>query len=317
MQLFGRRPYWAARFGTAEFLPRSRAEMDALGWDSCDIVLVTGDAYVDHPAFGMALIGRLLEAQGFRVGILAQPDWRDDDAFEALGPPNLMFGVTAGNMDSLVNHYTSDRKPRSDDAYTAGGEAGARPNRATILYTQRCKQAYPGVPVVIGGIEASLRRIAHYDYWSDKVRRSILLDAGADLLVYGNGERQVVEIAHRLGRGESIDDVIDVRGTASKRRAVPAGYTELDSQQLDDDRPAGPEGERLVQLRRHALGQPRERTVVRMPSFEAVRADDSLYAHASRILHTEANPHNARALVQRHGRAELWITPPAEPLTGA
>ncbi|TIU79279.1 MAG: YgiQ family radical SAM protein, partial [Mesorhizobium sp.] len=168
----------------APFLPMSRAEMAALGWDECDIVLVTGDAYVDHPSFGMAIIGRLLESQGFRVGIISQPDWQSAEPFKALGRPRLFFGVTGGNLDSMVNRYTSDRKLRHDDAYTAGGEGGKRPDRCTIVYTQRCRGAYKDVPIVLGGIEASLRRIAHYDYWSDKVRRSILADAKADLLIY-------------------------------------------------------------------------------------------------------------------------------------
>ena len=176
----GHRPYWAKRFGVAKFLPTSRAEMDALGWDSCDIVIVTGDAYVDHPSFGMAVIGRTLEAQGFRVGIIAQPDWQSAEPFKALGAPNLFFGVTAGNMDSMINRYTADKRARSDDAYTAGGLAGARPDRCSLVYTQRLREAYGEVPIVLGGIEASLRRIAHYDYWQDKVRRAILVDAQAD-----------------------------------------------------------------------------------------------------------------------------------------
>ena len=184
--LFARRPYWAARFGIAPFLPMSRAEMDTLGWDCCDIILVTGDAYVDHPSFGMAIIGRLLEAHGFRVGIIAQPDWSSAEPFRALGQPNLFFGITAGNMDSMVNRYTADRRLRHNDAYTPHDEGGKRPDRAVIVYSQRCREAYPTAPLVIGGIEASLRRIAHYDYWSDQVRRSILLDAKADLLLYGN-----------------------------------------------------------------------------------------------------------------------------------
>ncbi|PKO25000.1 MAG: YgiQ family radical SAM protein, partial [Betaproteobacteria bacterium HGW-Betaproteobacteria-8] len=171
------RPYWAKRFGTAPVLPMSRAEMDALGWDSCDIILVTGDAYIDHPSFGMALVGRLLEAQGFRVGIIAQPDWQSAEPFKKLGKPNLYFGITAGNMDSMVNRYTADRKIRSDDAYTPNAEGGKRPDRAVLVYSQRCREAYPDVPLVIGSIEASLRRIAHYDYWSDKVRRSVLVDS--------------------------------------------------------------------------------------------------------------------------------------------
>jgi uncharacterized radical SAM protein YgiQ len=340
--LFGYRPYWAKRFGIAPFLPRTRAEMDALGWDSCDVIVVTGDAYVDHPAFGAAVIGRLLEAHGFRVGILDQPDWRTTAPFAALGAPNLMFGVTAGNMDSLVNHFTSDKKPRSDDAYTPGGEAGKRPDRACIVYAQRCREAFPNAPIVIGGIEASLRRIAHYDYWSDKVRRSVLLDSGADLLVYGNGERQIVEIAHRLGRREPIENIADVRGTALRVRALPEGFLTIDSRSVDAPGPIEPHKDpyamepeaakdgscapeptvgdatpTLVALRTKPSRHPRNKTAVRMPSYEDVRRDPVLYAHASRILHTESNPHNARALVQRHGTIDVLIHPPPLPLTTA
>ncbi|HFD80988.1 MAG TPA: YgiQ family radical SAM protein [Gammaproteobacteria bacterium] len=328
--LFSYRPYWASRFGTAPVLPMSRAEMDDLGWDACDIILVTGDAYVDHPSFGMAVIGRVLEAQGFRVGIIAQPDWRRVDDFLELGPPNLFFGVTAGNMDSMVNRYTSDRKKRSDDAYTPGGEGGRRPDRSVLVYAQRCREACPEVPLVIGGIEASLRRVAHYDYWSDKVRRSILVDAKADLLVYGNGERQVVEIAHRLAAGEAVSQLTDIRGTALLRRELPAGWTGIDSQTLETPGPvetvsspysdpaAAPcsgvaAGETVVSVRRPRAE--RSRTFIRMPSWEAVRRDPVLYAHASRVLHLETNPGNARALVQRHGDRELWLNPPALPLS--
>ena len=201
----------------APFLPMSRAEMDALGWDACDIVLVTGDAYVDHPSFGMAIIGRLLEAQGFRVGIISQPDWHSADPFKALGKPKVFFGVTGGNMDSMVNRYTADRRIRSDDAYTAGGEGGKRPDRCTVVYAQRCREAFKDVPIVLGGIEASLRRIAHYDYWSDKVRRSVLADAKADLLLYGNAERAVVEVAQPSCRRRSAARARRHQG----RRAVP------------------------------------------------------------------------------------------------
>ena len=201
--------------------------MDALGWDSCDIVIVTGDAYVDHPSFGMAVIGRVLEAQGFRVGIIAQPDWQSAEPFKALGKPNLFFGVAAGNMDSMINRYTADRKIRSDDAYTPGGAADKRPDRATLVYTQRCKEAWPSVPVVIGGIEASLRRIAHYDYWQDKVRRSILVDSKADLLLYGNAERAIVEVAHRLAARQPVDSLTDIRGTAFMVRGPRPGWFEL------------------------------------------------------------------------------------------
>src|SRR5262249_37388929 len=221
--LFSYRPYWAHRFGTAPFLPMSRPEMDAVGWDDCDIVLVTGDAYVDHPRFGMAIIGRLLEAHGFRVGIIAQPDWRSAEPFAALGRPTLFFGITGGNMDSMVNRYTADRRLRHNDSYTPNGEGGRRPDRAVIVYAQRCPQAFRDVLIVLGGIESSLRRIAHYDYWSDKVRRSILADAKADVLLYGNAERAVVEVAHRLAKngakasaqcGTAISDLDDIRGVA-------------------------------------------------------------------------------------------------------
>lgn len=227
--LFSYRKHWAARFGVAPVLPMSRAEMDELGWESCDVVIVTGDAYVDHPSFGMSIIGRLLEAQGFRVGLIAQPDWRSAEPFLELGRPNLFFGITAGNMDSMVNRYTADRRIRSDDAYTPGGVGGKRPDRSVIVYAQRAREAFGDVPIVIGGIEASLRRTAHFDYWSEKIRRSILLDARADLLVYGNAERQIVEIAHRLAAGETVDTLTDIRGTAFVRKAPPDGWFEIDS----------------------------------------------------------------------------------------
>ena len=217
-----------ARTAAAPFLPMNRAEMDALGWDRCDVIVVSGDAYVDHPSFGMAIIGRVLEAAGFRVGIIAQPAWRDAEAFRALGEPRLFFGVTGGNMDSMVNRYTADRRVRSDDAYTPGGVSGARPDRAVIVYAQRLREAFPHAPIVIGGIEASLRRIAHFDYWSERVRRSVLIDAQADLLVFGNAERQVLEIARRLDAGERIGAITDLRGTAFVRTAVPAGWIEID-----------------------------------------------------------------------------------------
>ncbi len=225
--------YWAECYGRSPFLPMSRTEMDQLGWDSCDIIVVTGDAYVDHPSFGMAIVGRLLEAQGFRVGIISQPEWHSADPFKALGKPNLFFGVTAGNMDSMINRYTADRKIRSDDAYSPGDVGGLRPDRCSIVYSQRCREAYPDVPLVIGGIEASLRRIAHYDYWQDKVRRSILADAKADLLVYGNGERAIVEIAHRLSRGETIESITDVRGTGYLISDLPTDWTVIDSTNVD------------------------------------------------------------------------------------
>lgn len=215
------RPYWAKRFGIAPFLPMSQKAMDDLGWDSCDVILVTGDAYIDHPSFGMALVGRLLEAQGFRVGIISQPYWQSAAAFRILGRPNLYFGVTAGNMDSMVNRYTADRRIRSDDAYTPGGVPGRRPDRAVLVYAQRCREAYPDATIVLGGIEASLRRIAHYDYWSEQVRRSVLVDSKADILLYGNAERALVELTHRLAAGISINTIRDLRGTAF---LVPQGW---------------------------------------------------------------------------------------------
>ncbi|MGJ7572515.1 YgiQ family radical SAM protein [Variovorax sp. RB2P76] len=376
------RKYWAARFGTAKFLPTSRKEMDALGWDSCDIIVVTGDAYVDHPSFGMSVIGRMLEAQGFRVGIIAQPDWQSAEPFKALGKPNLFFGVTAGNMDSMINRYTADRKIRSDDAYTPGDVGGSRPDRAAIVYSQRCKEAWNDVPIILGGIEGSLRRIAHYDYWSDKVRRSIVVDAKCDLLLYGNAERAIVEIAHRLAAKEPVQQITDVRGTAYVRRETPEGWFEINSTSVDEPgrveahvnpylmvsdqakangatcakedeaeavakaaeaaalggpvpgMPAMPASvvnpaiKPLTFMPNPALASrakikvpPRDRSVIRLPSYEQVRSDPVLYAHANRVLHLETNPGNARALVQAHGEGatarDVWINPPPIPLTTA
>jgi uncharacterized radical SAM protein YgiQ len=284
----------------APFLPMTRAEMERLGWDACDIVLVTGDAYVDHPSFGMAIIGRLLEAQGFRVGIISQPDWQSAEPFKALGKPKLFFGVTGGNMDSMVNRYTADRRLRHDDAYTPNGEGGRRPDRCSIVYAQRCREAFKDVPIVLGGIEASLRRIAHFDYWSEKVRRSILADAKADLLLYGNAERAVVEVAHRLANGEAPRELTDIRGVALFRR-VPEDYTELHADDLD----SADEG-----AARHAGN-----VVIRLPAYEQAEQDKEAYARASRVLHRESNPGNARPLVQRHGDRDLWLNAPPIPLT--
>lgn len=371
------RKYWAARFGTAKFLPTSRAEMDALGWDSCDIIVVTGDAYVDHPSFGMAVIGRMLEAQGFRVGIIAQPEWHSADPFRVLGKPNLFFGVTAGNMDSMINRYTADHKIRSDDAYTPGDVGGKRPDRAALVYSQRCREAYKDVPIILGGIEGSLRRIAHYDYWSDKVRRSVVVDAKCDLLLYGNAERAIVEIAHRLAAREPVSSITDVRGTAFIRRSgdeSAQGWFEIDSTSVDTPgrveahvnpylmisdqaREQGASCARedeaaevaakaetagsaanpaikpltfvanpnLPSTLHTAQGKikvpPRDRSVIRLPSYEQVKSDAVLYAHANRVLHLETNPGNARALVQAHGEGatarDVWITPPPIPLTTA
>jgi uncharacterized radical SAM protein YgiQ len=351
------RKYWAHRFGPAPFLPMSRKEMDALGWDSCDVILVTGDAYVDHPSFGMAVIGRVLEAQGFRVGLIAQPDWHSAEAFRALGKPNLFWGVTAGNMDSMINRYTADRKLRSDDAYTPGDVGGKRPDRAAIVYSQRCREAYKDVPLILGGIEGSLRRIAHYDYWSEKVRHSIVLDSKCDLLLYGNAERALVEIAHRLAARVPVEEITDVRGTAFVRRSTPEGWFEIDSTSVDtpgrvEDHvnpyltiadqakaqgtscakegsslppPLGEGGAGGDAASEHPLqfvSNPRvklnrDRTVIRLPAYEAVKSDPVLYAHANRVLHLETNPGNARALVQAHGERDVWLNPPPIPLTTA
>ena len=370
------RPYWAKRFGTAPFLPMSRAEMEKLGWDSCDIILVTGDAYVDHPSFGMAVIGRTLEAQGFRVGIIAQPDWQSAEPFKVLGKPNLFWGVTAGNMDSMINRYTADRKIRSDDAYTPGDVGGKRPDRAAIVYSQRCREAYKDVPIILGGIEGSLRRIAHYDYWSDKVRRSIVVDSKCDLLLYGNAERALVEVAHRIAAREPVEKITDVRGTAFVRRPDDEsgkGWFEIDSTTVDEPGPVEAHINPYMTTSEQAAAQgascskeeggatdsgaasacgtgasgqndpnpviapiqfvanpalksrlkvpPREKTVIRLPSYEQVKSDPVLYAHANRVLHLETNPGNARALVQAHGEGvtarDVWINPPPIPLTTA
>jgi uncharacterized radical SAM protein YgiQ len=348
--LFSWRRHWAHRFGTAPFLPISRDEMDLLGWDACDILLVTGDAYVDHPSFGMAIVGRLLEAQGFRVGIIAQPDWTSADPFTVLGAPTLFIGVTAGNMDSMVNRYTADRRLRHNDSYTPGDEGGRRPDRASIVYAQRCREAFKDTPIILGGIEASLRRVAHYDYWSDTVRRSLLMDAKADLLVYGNAERAIVEIAHRAARGEHPRTMTDIRGTALIRPLMPEGAPEgwavIDSSTVDtpgpveaptnpyadtgerDGRTAGmcqdggddsaaPAGPAEPDTAPPPAPPANRGSVVRLPAYEAVKTDPVLYAHASRVVHLESNPGNARALVQRHGDREIWINPPPWPLTTA
>ncbi len=340
----------------APFLPMSRKEMKQLGWDSCDIIIVTGDAYVDHPSFGMAVIGRMLEVQGFRVGIIAQPDWHSKDAFMELGKPNLYFGVTAGNMDSMINRYTAERRLRHDDAYTPNDEGGKRPDRAVAAYTQRCKEAYKGIPVIIGGIEASLRRIAHYDYWSDKVRQSVLFDAKADLLIYGNAERPLIEISHRIAQGDDIKTITDVRGSAFLTNSALPGWTGIDSRSVDkpgkidpiyspyqdlsekcdtakDESDAADEASditktaQVIQMTPHK-GTPQEErekrweekakawstTYINLPTFEQVKENKMLYAHASRIFHQEVNPTSAKALMQKHGSRAIWLNPPATPL---
>ncbi len=346
--LFDYPKYWAECYGTAPFLPTSRKEMDELGWDSCDIILVTGDAYVDHPSFGMAVIGRMLESQGFRVGIIAQPQWHSKDAFMALGKPNLYFGVTAGNMDSMINRYTAERRIRHDDAYTPNNEGGKRPDRAVLVYSQRCKEAFKDVPVVIGGIEASLRRIAHFDYWSEKVRRSILFDAKADILIYGNAERPLVEVSHRIARGEEIKDITDIRGTAFLAKQALPGWHGIDSRSIDkpgkidpivspyqeitptscdenkaesDDATDVTKAAQPVQIADYRnkswadKKKPWLTTYINLPTFEQVKDNKMLYAHASRIFHQEVNPGSAKPLVQKHGDRIIWLNPPAYPLS--
>ena len=342
-KLYAQPKYWPECFGTAPYLPMSREEMDALGWDSCDIIIVTADAYVDHPSLGMAVVGRVLEAQGYRVGIISQPNWSSAEAFKQLGQPNLFFGVTAGNMDSLINRFTADLRKRSDDAYTPGGVAGKRPDRSVIVYSQRCREAYYDTPIVIGGIEASLRRIAQYDYWSDAVRRSVLIDSNADILLFGNSERALVELAHRVAAGESIADLWQLRGTAIVKKELPAHWTEIDSTRIDwpakIDQIPNPYDfhSRSAQQRQDTDAEAKEPAVstlriiplplqrkvefdpqtsyIRLPSFNKVTNDPALYAHASRILHQEANPYNAKTLVQKHGTQEVWVNPPPIPLT--
>jgi uncharacterized radical SAM protein YgiQ len=297
------------------FLPMTPAEVAARGWEAVDVVFVTGDAYVDHPSFAMALLGRVLEAEGFRVAILSQPDWHSCDAWRTFGRPRLCYAVSAGNMDSMLNHYTANRKVRNDDAYSPGGEIGRRPDRATLAYCQRAREAYKGVPIIAGGVEASLRRLAHYDYWSDKVRRSILLDAKPDLLVFGMGERPLVEIVQRLAAGQSVRDMRDIRGVAYRLGASETGR--------------GGEGERGRQgdlesaddLRRDGLPVspspplPLSPSSVLLPSFEEVSADKAAFATMTRMIHGETNPFNARPLVQHHGREAVVTNPPAWPLS--
>jgi uncharacterized radical SAM protein YgiQ len=267
--------------GAHAVLPTTAAEMHQRGWDAVDVVFVTGDAYIDHPSFAMAILGRILDAAGFRVGIVSQPDWHSADDWTRFGRPRLFFAVSAGNMDSMINHYTANRKVRNDDAYSPGGRIGLRPDRATLSYCQRAREAYRQVPVIAGGVEASLRRLAHYDYWSDTVRRSILLDCKADLVVYGMGEEGIVEIARRLQAGETVRDLRDMRGVAFALGA---------SEATPDD-------------------------ALTLPSFEEVRDDTLAFAEATKIIHNETNPYNARRLVQRHDRRVVVCNRPALPIS--
>jgi uncharacterized radical SAM protein YgiQ len=287
-------PLWSETYA-APPLPMSRAEMARRGWEWVDVVFVTGDAYVDHPSFAMAILGRVLEAAGFRVAILSQPDWHSCAPWRQFGRPRLFFAVSAGNMDSLINHYTANKKVRNDDAYSPGGRIGLRPDRATLPYCHRAREAFPGVPVIAGGVEASLRRLAHYDYWSDTVRRAILLDAKADLLVYGMGEQPVVEIARRLAAGQTVRDLRDMRGVA-----YVLGASETPPRE-DAAKPTG--------------CNPWALDAVILPSYEEVKADKLTFAEATRLIHVNTNPFNAQTLVQYHGREAVVVNPPALPLS--
>ena len=270
----------AAKSADVAPLPMSMKEAKRRGWDEIDIVFVTGDAYIDHPSFAMAILGRVLEAAGFRIGIVSQPDWRSCDAWRRFGKPRLFYAISAGNMDSMINHYTANRKVRNSDAYSPGGRIGLRPDRATLSYCHRAREAYKGVPVIAGGVEASLRRLAHYDYWGDNVRKSILLDSKADLVAYGMGENSIVEIARRLSDGESVRDLRDMRGLA---------YTLGASEEIPTD-------------------------ALQLPSFEEVRDDKMAFAEATKIIHNETNPYNAKRLVQMHANQAVVANPAQLPI---
>jgi len=282
------------------------AEVAARGWDAVDVVFVTGDAYVDHPSFAMALLGRVLEAEGFRVAILSQPDWHSCEPWRSFGRPRLCFAVSAGNMDSMLNHYTASRKVRNDDAYSPGAQIGRRPDRATLAYCQRAREAYKGVPVITGGVEASLRRLAHYDFWSDRVRRSILLDAKADLLVHGMGERPLVEIVKRLAAGQSVRDLRDIRGAAYR-----LGASETCKMLSDECTSLETSGKGI----HHSSLCTHHSDTVLLPSYEEVAADKAAFAAMTQTIFRETNPYNAQRLVQYHGREAVVINPPAWPLT--
>ncbi len=334
--------HWAHRFGTSTVLPMSKQEMDNLDWDSCDIILITGDAYIDHPSFGAGIIGRVLENQGFRVGVISQPNIKDDKCFLKLGKPKLYFAVSAGNMDSMINHYTSDKKKRHNDAYTPNDDYDKRPDRAVIKYTNVVKKLFKETPVIIGGIEASLRRLAHYDYWSDKVRRSILLDSKADLLIYGNAERAIIDISHRIANNQPITDLFNIRGIAFIPSKIPDDFAIIDSTNVDrpniiskvpisypnpydEQQPSCSKADNNQDNNEHPIefspqkitinNLNREKSVINLPSFEAVTNNKILYAHTNRIFHLETNPGNARHLMQQHSGRKLWVTPPPIPLT--
>lgn len=293
------------------YLPTTAADMRARGWDEVDVVFVTGDAYIDHPSFAMAILGRVLEKAGYRVAILSQPDWKSCEPWRQFGRPRLFFAVSAGNMDSLINHYTANKKFRNDDAYSPGGKIGLRPDRATLPYCQRAREAYPGVPVIAGGVEASLRRLAHYDYWSDTVRRSILLDSKADLVGYGMGETGIVEIADRLAKGQTMKDLRNMRGVA---------YT------LGASENVFAKDARFSQLSKTLIIEPTANVVYTqvplaphgieiIPSFEKVQSDKMAFVEATRSIHLNTNPFNAKTLIQLHDQRAVVVNPPALPLS--
>ncbi len=323
-------PLWTERHA-APPLPMSRAEMDARGWDAVDVVFVTGDAYVDHPSFAMAILGRVLEAEGFRVAMLSQPDWRSCEPWRQFGRPRLFFAVSAGNMDSMINHYTANRKVRNDDAYSPGGRIGLRPDRATLPYCHRAREAFPGVPVIAGGVEASLRRLAHYDYWSDSVRRSILLDCKADLLYYGMGENGIVEIAKRLAAGQTVRDLRDMRGVAyvlgareaqtlavrGREGEAPAEPGRRGSAGASPSQPSPGPGSAGASPSQASPSRGMLADAIVLPTHEQVKADRFAFAEATRIIHINTNPLNAKTLVQFHEREAVVVNPPSLPLTEA
>ncbi|MFO0724316.1 MAG: YgiQ family radical SAM protein [Myxococcota bacterium] len=272
-------------------MPTSQGDLRARGLSELDIVIVTGDAYVDHPAFGPVLIARFLEGRGFKVGLIAQPDWRSVEDFRRLGRPRLFFGVSAGNLDSMLNRLTAQKKNRGEDQYSPGGRTNSRPDRATIVYANRCREAYGDVPIVLGGIEASLRRIAHYDYWSDTVRRSVLVDSKADLLVFGMGERPVWEIARRLQAGERVQELTNIRGTAYMVGRDKRAELEASPSRFTTD----------------------GKTVI-LPSFEQASQDKVAYAKMAKAFQMETNPGNGRPLLQAHGDRAVYMNPPSLPL---
>jgi uncharacterized radical SAM protein YgiQ len=317
------RPGMPLALAATQPLPMTRAEMEARGWDEVDVVFVTGDAYVDHPSFAMALIGRLLESEGLRVAILSQPNWQSADPWREFGRPRLFFGISAGNMDSMINHYTANRKVRNDDAYSPGGQIGRRPDRATLAYCQRSREAFKGVPIIAGGVEASLRRIAHYDYWSDKVRRPIIMDCKADLLVFGMGERPILEIAQRLRDGKTVRDCRDIRGVCYRLGAKEAAGFKGDriaggqEDRKAEQEPSQPSADDLQPptILDTDPRSPNTPVTAFLPPVEEAQADKLAFCRMTRIAHHETNPYNAKRLIQFDGAEAVVVNPPAYPLT--